>query len=101
VELTGSEGTVIVQHDRIIAADLHTPLTEQFAPVDENTNPSANSPVVSDINGHKSILRDFLRAIETDAMPRCDGREGRRSVELVEAIYESARTGQAVTLTGN
>ena len=98
LELTGSEGTIILEHDRIIAADLRTPLTEQLAPVDENTNPSANSPVVSDINGHRSILRDFLRAIETDTMPRCDGREGRRSVELVEAIYESARTGQAVTL---
>jgi UDP-N-acetyl-2-amino-2-deoxyglucuronate dehydrogenase len=99
VELTGSEGTVILEHDRIIAADLRTPLTEPLAAVDENTKPSANSPLVSDISGHKSILRNFLRAIETDTVPRCDGREGRRSVELVEAIYESARTGQAVTLT--
>src|SRR5882724_4458843 len=98
VEVTGSEGTVILQHDRIIAADLRTQLPEKLTPADENTNASANSPMVSDISGHKSVLRDFLRAIETDTMPRCHGREGRRSVELVEAIYESARTGQAVTL---
>jgi predicted dehydrogenase len=98
VELTGSEGTVILEHDRILTADLRTRLAGPPAPADANTNPSANSPIVSDINGHKSILMDFLRAIATDTMPRCDGREGRRSVELVEAIYESARTGQAVTL---
>ena len=98
VELTGSEGTIILEHDRIIAADLRTPLAEQLTRASENTNSSENSPVVSDIGGHKSILKDFLRAIETDTMPRCDGHEGRRSVELVEAIYDSARTGQAVTL---
>jgi predicted dehydrogenase len=98
VELTGSEGTVILEHDRIITADLRTPLAERLAPVDENTNPSANSPIVSDIRGHKSILMDFLRAIETDTLPRCDGREGRRSVELVEAIYVAARTGAPVKI---
>jgi hypothetical protein len=31
-------------------------------------------------------------------VPSCDGREGRRSVELVEAIYAAARTGQPVAL---
>ena len=44
-------------------------------------------------------LRDFVRAVETDGKPRCDGREGRRSVELVRAIYESSRTGRPVLLS--
>jgi hypothetical protein len=29
-----------------------------------------------------------------------DGREGRRSVALIEAIYASSRTGQPVDVTG-
>lgn len=99
LELTGSEGTIILENDRIISADLRTPISNALRCPEENTNASATSPVVSDISGHKRILEDFLQAIETDGSPRCDGREGRRSVELVQAIYESSSTGQAVTLT--
>jgi predicted dehydrogenase len=98
VELTGSEGTVILEHDRIISADLRTKLVDALVSSEENNNASASSPVVSDISGHKRILEDFLHAIQTNGRPRCDGREGRRSVQLVQAIYESARTGRAVVL---
>ena len=38
------------------------------------------------------------KAIETGGTPICDGREGRRSVALVEAIYKSAKTRQPVDL---
>jgi UDP-N-acetyl-2-amino-2-deoxyglucuronate dehydrogenase len=98
VELTGSEGTIILENDRIINADLRTPISDAIRSPQGNTNASATSPVVSDISGHKRILEDFLQAIERDGSPRCDGREGRRSVELVQAIYESSSTGQAVAL---
>ena len=101
LELTGTEGTLILEHDRIVAADLRTPhpdlagLTRQIS---EPVNAAATSPVVSDVRGHKELLRDFLNAIDTNVSPRCDGLEGRRSVELVEAIYESARTGNSTRL---
>ena len=98
LELTGSEGTVILEHDRIIAADLRTTHVDLVTPTTEPSNASATSPVVSDVRGHKELLKDFLRAMETNGRPVCDGVEGRRSVALVEAIYESARTGNPVTL---
>lgn len=98
VEVTGSEGTVILEHDRIIAADLRVPLEEPIGPGEENANASATSPFVSDVRGHKTILEDFLQAIDTNRTPLCDGLEGRRSVELVQAIYESSRTGRPVSL---
>ena len=40
--------------------------------------PCSNSPVVSDVSGHRKVLEDFLRAIETNGKPMCDGYEGRR-----------------------
>jgi predicted dehydrogenase len=98
LELTGSEGTVVVEHDRIVNADLRIPMQDFSQQRDLNSNPSASSPVVSDVRGHRMVLEDFLRAIETDGKPRCDGVEGRRSVELVQAIYESSRIGEAVSL---
>lgn len=97
IELTGSEGTLILEHDRIVAADLRTPLAEPIEPVESNSNASASSPIVSDVSGHKRLIEDFLRAIKSDGTPICDGAEGRRSVALVQAIYESSRLGQAVS----
>lgn len=98
VELTGTEGTVILEGDRIVAADLRTLPAPAPAPAQAATSQSATSPVVSDVSGHRKILEDFVRAVETDGTPLCDGREGRRSVELVEAVYESSRKGRAVKL---
>jgi UDP-N-acetyl-2-amino-2-deoxyglucuronate dehydrogenase len=95
IEITGSEGTIIFEHDRIIAADLKTPLPGGLQDR-KDVNRSSSSPVVSDVSGHKRILEDFLNAVAKNSKPRCDGREGRRSVNLVQAIYESARRGQVV-----
>jgi predicted dehydrogenase len=36
--------------------------------------------------------------LEQDRSPRCDGREGRRSLAVVEALYRSARTDAPVLL---
>jgi|SRR5215472_3741536 len=98
VEITGTEGTVRLEQDRIVRVDLKikTPSHEQdqSEPADENL--SAKSPVVSDVRGHQRILEDFVRSIETDGTPVCDGEEGRRSLAVVEAIYHSARLRDAV-----
>ena len=98
VEISGSEGTVILEHDRIVAADLRISDPTLVSQDEGNTNASASSPIVSDPSGHSRLIEDFLRAIETGRAPICDGREGRRSVELIEAIYESSRKGLPVGL---
>jgi predicted dehydrogenase len=49
------------------------------------------SPTVTDFTGHRLILEDFIRAIQQDGIPVCDGHEGRRSVALVERIYRAAK----------
>jgi UDP-N-acetyl-2-amino-2-deoxyglucuronate dehydrogenase len=47
---------------------------------------------------HRRQLLDFVDAVRTGRTPLVDGIEGRNAVELVQAIYQSARTGQIVTL---
>jgi UDP-N-acetyl-2-amino-2-deoxyglucuronate dehydrogenase len=97
VELTGTEGTILIEQDRVIAADLRTP-TDAFIDTAEDGNASARSPVVADISGHRMILEDFLRAIANNSKPCCDGRDARRSVRVVQAIYQSSRTDLPVTI---
>ncbi len=95
MEITGTEGTVILEQDRILTASLRHPQAITSAP-EPDQNPSASSALVSDARGHQALLEDFLGAIERNTTPVCDGREGRRSIALVEAIYRAARKGEAV-----
>lgn len=44
--------------------------------------------------GHRRQFLDFVRAVESGGEPLVSGREGRKTVELIEAIYRSARTGR-------
>src|SRR6266851_2734087 len=92
LEITGTEGTVILEHDRIIAADVRNPPPDIAALTAGDANESAASAAVTDISGHKAVLEDFLHAIANNTQPICNGREGRRSLALVESIYTSART---------
>lgn len=48
---------------------------------------------------HREVLRDFVQALQTGSAPGTPGREARRSLALVLAIYESARTGCEVSLS--
>lgn len=91
VEISGTEGTVVLEHDRIIAADLRNAPPEDAKFADRDENQSGSSAVVSDFRGHQAVIEDFLCAIEKDTAPACDGRQGRRSLALVEAIYRAAR----------
>jgi UDP-N-acetyl-2-amino-2-deoxyglucuronate dehydrogenase len=99
VELTGSLGTVAIEQDRIVTCELRDAPAEvrsALAAQDGDANASAASPIVSDARGHQRVLEDLLSAIATSRRPRCDEREGRRSVAVVEAIYESAKSGRPV-----
>jgi predicted dehydrogenase len=48
---------------------------------------------------HRAVIMDMVDAILTDREPKTHGLEGRRSVAVVLAIYESARTGKPVDMT--
>jgi predicted dehydrogenase len=100
VEISGTQGTVILEHDRILVADLRksaaaaavsaslSALTESA----KDENQSASSAAVSDFRGHQAVLEDFLEAIQQTRAPDCDGAEGRRSIALIESIYRAAKT---------
>jgi UDP-N-acetyl-2-amino-2-deoxyglucuronate dehydrogenase len=99
VELTGENGTIVIEHDRVVRSDMRSGDPGVVSMSEGDANASASSAKVSDTRAHQRIIRDFVTAIETGGTPICDGHEGRRSVALIEAIYTSAKTHQAVRLT--
>ena len=49
-------------------------------------------------NGHTSLFRDVIEAIEEDREPYVDAVAGRNALELVLAIYKSMKEGCPVKL---
>ncbi len=48
--------------------------------------------------GHDGQIENMLTAVETDAMPAISGEDGRRTLELITAIYKAGSLRQAVEL---
>jgi len=47
---------------------------------------------------HTEFFKNVIESIQTGTKALVDGLEGRKSVELINALYESAETGQEVSL---
>ena len=48
--------------------------------------------------GHEGYYRNVLSVLRGEAQPDTDGRAGRKSLELILGIYESAKTGRDVPI---
>ncbi len=106
VAVHGDRGTAVIEQDDVLRWEL-TPETAEDRAVKErfaarvNASGGASNPAAISHQGHARQLADFVRAVRTDTPPAVDGREGRRSVELIEAVYRSAATGRVVALASN
>ena len=90
LEITGTEGTVILENDLLITTGLRNAQHDVLANQALDQNASAASPLVDDIRGHQRVIEDFIEAIQSNGMSACDGHEGRRSVALIERIYAAS-----------
>ena len=49
--------------------------------------------------GHRAYLKNVIENIENNRSPFIDGIEGRKTVEIIQAIYKSAEAGKQVNLS--
>jgi predicted dehydrogenase len=99
LELTGSNGTLILDGDDLIAIDLRDARGDERPTRPAGVTASAASPVVADATPHVRVFEDFIGAVARRAAPCCDGAGGRQSVTLIEAIYQSARSRRPVDIS--
>jgi predicted dehydrogenase len=90
LEITGTEGTIILEQDQIVVVDLKNAPPDVGAASRSGDMENISSPIVSDYSPHKVIIEDFIQAIAADSKPMCDGVEGLRSISLVEKIYAAS-----------
>ncbi len=103
IAVHGDRGSVVIEQDDVLHWELtpETPedraIKERFAQKTGASGGSSNPAAISHV-GHARQLADFVRAIRTNSAPLVDGREGRKAVAVIEAIYQSAATGRTVTI---
>ena len=97
LEITGTEGTITIEDGAIVrrafSSGAHEPRGPHGAAAAAGSNPAA-----VDVASHAAQLEDLLTAIEAGREPAVTGESGRATLEIICAVYESARTGRAVTL---
>jgi UDP-N-acetyl-2-amino-2-deoxyglucuronate dehydrogenase len=92
LEITGTEGTVVLEGDNIVTWALRDKSPNPLPPVAEISDGSGQAMAISN-EGHRRIMQDFAEAIRDNRPAYVDGLQGRRSLELVLAIYRSAVDG--------
>ncbi|MEO6807494.1 MAG: Gfo/Idh/MocA family oxidoreductase [Isosphaeraceae bacterium] len=102
-EVHGDRGSARVEQDDLTLWDFQEKVPsdqEIFAAMagQSGFKAGASDPRGITHAGHRDQLADFLQAIDEDRPAAVDGREGRRSVEIIRAIYEAARTESTVRL---
>jgi UDP-N-acetyl-2-amino-2-deoxyglucuronate dehydrogenase len=103
IAIHGDRGTAVIEQDDVLRWDFQpeTPddraLKQRFAQK-VGASGGASNPAAISHAGHARQLSDFVRAIQTGRPPLVDGREGRRAVEVILAIYQSAASGRSVEL---
>lgn len=99
-EIHGCDGSARVEQDDITLWSFREerPEDARWQPRGNPVSGGAADPRDISHAGHREQIADFLHAIDSGGAPLVDGREGRKAVEIIRAIYRSARTEAAVRL---
>jgi len=106
LDITGTDGTVIVEDGRIVRRGFGVQATAGVPGDDAGPDAGAGAvgaaadPAAIEVASHAAQIADLLAAVEEGRAPAVDGQAGRDALEIVRAVYESARTGAPVRLTG-
>ena len=96
ITILGEKGTVKIGGTAVNRVE-----TWQFSEYDDDDKlieaAATNPPNVYGF-GHEGYYRNVLSVLRGEAVPDTDGRAGRKSLELILGIYESAKSGREVPL---
>jgi len=96
ITLLGEKGTAKIGGTAVNKVE-HWEFADADPDDDRIRGMSSNPPNVYGY-GHEGYYRNVLAVLRGDAKPETDGRGGRKSLELILGIYESAKTGRDVPL---
>jgi predicted dehydrogenase len=103
IEISGDQGSAVLEEEDIKDWQFADETSEdekirtEMAGKTESGGGAADPSAISH-HGHTMVFEEFISSIIEERPSLIDGHEGRRSVEVIEAIYQSAKTGQRIKL---
>lgn len=98
LEITGDKGTMIMNKNRITFREIVGDAKKETADdVPDRGSGAADAQAITN-EGHVAQMRDFCQAILLGREPMITGEDGRKPLEIILAVYESAKTGKTVQL---
>jgi UDP-N-acetyl-2-amino-2-deoxyglucuronate dehydrogenase len=101
LEVSGTGGTVVIEDGEMVyrafTAGSPGPGGTQLPRQTDGAGAAANAAAL-DVASHAAQIADLLTAVEQGTEPSVTGRSGRDALEVVCAVYESAREGRPVVL---
>jgi predicted dehydrogenase len=103
IAIHGDKGSAVIEQEDVLRWDFDPEIAEDKAIRERfsqkvGASGGASNPAAISYEYHRRQLADFVKAIQTRGNPLVDGREGRKAVDVILAIYESAETGRTVAL---
>lgn len=99
IKVVGENGTAVVDDGEITVWAFKGEEEEVKKPAEEKVAVGAASATAGMTSEwHRRQLEDFISALKEGREPLVNAEEGRKSVEIILAIYESARRGEPVRL---
>jgi len=97
VEVHGTKGSAIITGDQLTAWDVKDDNGDP-PPLSSGVASGASDPMAISVESFERQFLDFGNAIATNGRPLVAGEEGYAALALVEAIYQSCRTGRSIAL---
>ena len=103
IEISGTKGSIILEEDYVKEysilneAEVSRKIIKKYGNK-TNSAGGANDPKAINYTGHKNQFENFIEAVEKNKDPLVNGIEGRKSVEIILAIYESVKKGKLVKI---
>ncbi|WP_371373418.1 Gfo/Idh/MocA family protein [Sporomusa aerivorans] len=95
IDLYGTEGSAVIENEVLTSVQLKNGY--QYKAGSSTENAGVSSPDIS-CECHQRQFQDITTAIKNNVEPAINGSEGRKSLEVILAIYKAAFTGNRVTL---
>lgn len=96
LEISGERGTIILDGDAISVWDIEGDAqTDETA---EQITDGSSNPAAISTEGHRRQIEDMLHAVRENRAPVIDGHEGRKSLEVVMALYQAANEERVIGL---
>jgi predicted dehydrogenase len=96
LELRGERGTVILEDGNVVFWNIDG--EEEYNAPHVETGSGATNPMAITSVGHEAQISDMVNAINEGRRPIVDGREARKAIEIISAIYRSSHSGATVRL---